>query len=65
MADLTKEPIEPKKDELSVAELDAVSGGIKGAIEGVCRKDEGSQSGQSGQKDPLAQLFQQLMQQPT
>ena len=48
--------------DLTIRELDAVSGGIKGAIEGVCRKDEGSQS---GQKDPLAQLFQQLMQQRT
>ena len=62
MADLTKEPIEPKKDELSVAELDAVSGGIKGALEGVCRKDEGNQSGEGGQKDPMAQIFQQLLQ---
>ena len=51
--------------DLTIRELDAVSGGIKGATEGVCRKDEGSQSGQSGQKDPLAQLFQQLMQQRT
>ena len=54
--------------DLTIRELDAVSGGIKGAIEGVCRKDEGSQSGesgQSGQKDPIAQLFQQLMQQRT
>jgi len=48
--------------ELTIGELDAVNGGIKGAIEGVCRKDEGSQSGQSGQKDPLAQMFQQLLQ---
>lgn len=51
--------------DLTIRELDAVSGGIKGAIEGVCRKDEGSQSGQSGQsgqKDPLAQLFKELMQ---
>jgi hypothetical protein len=48
--------------ELTIGELDAVSGGIKGAIEGVCRKDEGSQS---GQKDPAAQLFQQLLQQLT
>lgn len=51
--------------ELSVEELAKVSGGIKGAIEGVCRKDEGSQSGQGGQKDPLAQMFQQLLQQHT
>jgi hypothetical protein len=48
--------------ELTIRELDAVSGGIKGAIEGVCRKDEGSQS---GQMDPLALVFQQIMQQRT
>ena len=64
MADLTREANEPKKDELSVAELDAVSGGIKGALEGVCRKDEGVSGGQSGQQDP-AQLFQRVLQSVT
>ena len=49
--------------ELSCEELDRVSGGfIKGALEGVCRKDEGNQSGEGGQKDPMAQIFQQLLQ---
>ena len=47
--------------ELSSEELDRVSGGfIKGALQGVCRND-GETSG--GQKDPAAQLFQQLLQQ--
>jgi hypothetical protein len=36
-----------------------VSGGIKRAVEGVCRKDEGSQS---GQKDPATLFFQQMLQ---
>jgi hypothetical protein len=52
--------------DLTIRELDAVSGGIKGAIEGVCRKDEGGQSGQSGQSDQvyhIAELFQQVLQQ--
>ena len=41
-------------------ELDSVSGGfIKGALEGVCRNDEGTSGGQS---DPL-QMFQQILQQ--
>ena len=41
-------------------ELDSVSGGfIKGALEGVCRNDEGASGGQS---DPL-QMFQQILQQ--
>jgi hypothetical protein len=47
--------------ELTIGELDAVNGGIKGAIEGVCRKDEGSQSGQGGRMDPAA-MFQQILQ---
>jgi bacteriocin-like protein len=47
--------------ELSVEELAKVSGGIKGALEGVCRKDEGSQGGQN---DP-AQMFQQILNQLT
>ena len=47
--------------ELEIGELDRVSGGfIKGALQGVCRND-GETSG--GQKDPAAQLFQQLLQQ--
>ena len=49
-------------NELTIGELDAVSGGIKGALEGVCRKDEIGQSGQGGQRDPAA-LFQQILQQ--
>ena len=45
--------------ELSVEELADVSGGgIKGAVEGVCRKDEGT----SGQND-AAQMFQQILNQ--
>ncbi|WP_192859577.1 hypothetical protein [Bradyrhizobium sp. DOA9] len=43
---------------LGERELDCVSGGIKGALERVCRKDEA----RSGQNDP-AQMFQQIMQQ--
>jgi hypothetical protein len=45
--------------ELSVDELAEVSGGIKGALEGVCRKDEGSQGG----KNDASQMFQQLLNQ--
>ncbi len=52
-------------NELSCEELDRVSGGsIKGALEGVCKADEGTSGGQGGQNDP-AQMFQQLMQQLT
>ena len=48
-------------NELSCEELDRVSGGfIKGALEGVCRNDEG----RSGQSDS-AQMFQQILQQLT
>ncbi|MBC9879397.1 hypothetical protein G8O24_18820 [Bradyrhizobium sp. INPA01-394B] len=43
---------------LNERELDRVSGGIKGALEGVCRKAE-------GQRDPASQMFQQLLQQVT
>jgi bacteriocin-like protein len=51
-------------NELSIDELDSVSGGgIKGALEGVCTRDEGT-SGQGGQNDP-AQMFQQILQQLT
>ncbi|MDN4987255.1 hypothetical protein KUL72_03525 [Bradyrhizobium arachidis] len=45
--------------ELSIEELTKVSGGgIKGAVEGVCRKDEVT----PGQSDP-AQMFQQILNQ--
>ena len=52
--------INAKSDVLGERELDCVSGGIKGALEGVCRKDEVT----SGQNDP-AQMFQQILQQLT
>ncbi|MBR0835027.1 hypothetical protein JQ612_17705 [Bradyrhizobium manausense] len=42
--------------ELKIGELDRVNGGLKGALEGVCRRDA-----PSGQSDP-AQMFQQLLQ---
>ncbi len=49
--------------ELKIDELDCVSGGvIKGALEGVCSKDDGRASG--GQNDP-ARMFQQILQQLT
>jgi hypothetical protein len=51
--------------DLTIRELDAVSGGIKGALEGVCRKDEGGQSGESGESGPgyhIAELFQRALQ---
>ena len=51
--------------ELEIGELDSMTGGgIKGALEGVCRKDEGVSGGQSGQQDP-AQLFQRVLQSVT
>ncbi len=50
--------INAKSDALSERELDCVRGGIKGALEGVCRKDEV----RSGQSD-AAQMFQQILQQ--
>ena len=50
--------------ELKIGELDRVSGGfIKGALQGVCRNDEGG-SASGGQSDP-AQMFQQILQQLT
>ncbi|PJG51266.1 hypothetical protein CVM73_32135 [Bradyrhizobium forestalis] len=52
--------IDAKSDVLDERELDCVSGGIKGALAGVCKKDEGT----SGQNDP-AQMFQQILQQLT
>ena len=55
--------LELSGNELSCEELDCVSGGaIKGALQGVCRKDEGTFGG-GGQSDPAHQLFQQLLQQ--
>jgi hypothetical protein len=51
--------------ELKIDELDCVSGGgIKGALEGVCRKDDGG-GASGGQNDPAAQMFQQILQQLT
>ena len=51
--------------ELKIDELDRVSGGfIKGALQGVCRKDEGGSASGGGQSDP-AQMFQQILQQLT
>lgn len=53
--------INAQSNVLSERELDCVSGGgIKGAVEGVCRKDKAT----TGQNDP-AQMFQQIMQQLT
>jgi hypothetical protein len=50
--------------ELTIGELDRVSGGgIKGAVEGVCRNDKVT-SGQGGQNDH-AQMFQQILRQLT
>ncbi|WP_298872006.1 hypothetical protein [uncultured Bradyrhizobium sp.] len=49
--------INTQSEVLSERELDRVSGGIKGALEGVCRKDE-------ARSDP-AQMFQQILQQLT
>jgi hypothetical protein len=46
--------------ELKIGELDRVSGGfIKGALEGVCRNDEGPSS------QTPAVMFQQILQQLT
>jgi hypothetical protein len=55
--------INAKSDVLGERELDCVCGGIKGAIEGVCRKDERT-SASGGKNDP-AQMFQQILQQLT
>jgi hypothetical protein len=52
--------INAESDVLGERELDCVSGGIKGALEGVCRKDEVT----FGQSEP-AQMFQQILQQLT
>jgi hypothetical protein len=52
--------INAQSNVLSERELDCVSGGIKGALGGVCRKDEVA----SGQNDQ-AQMFQQILQQLT
>ena len=48
--------------ELEIGELDSVSGGtIKGALEGVCRNDEGASGGPMGM---LQQIMQQLTKGP-
>jgi len=52
--------INAQRDVLSERELDCVSGGLKGALEGVCRKDGVT----SGQND-ASQMFQQILQQLT
>jgi hypothetical protein len=56
--------------ELTIGELDAVSGGmlfavLLGNIVNKMQKAQGGGSGEPGpQNDPLAQMFQQLLQQP-
>jgi hypothetical protein len=45
--------------ELSSEELDSVSGGIKGALEGVCSKDEGMGGG-GGMFNQIMQQVQQM-----
>ena len=52
--------INAKSDVLGERELDCVSGGIKGALEEMCRNDEGT----SYPGSP-AQLFQRILQQMT
>jgi hypothetical protein len=47
--------------ELSCEELDRVSGGIKGAVEGVCSKDTGTFGGPMGM---LGQIMQQAQLMP-
>jgi hypothetical protein len=51
--------------ELSCEELDRVSGGIKGAVEGVCSKGEGT-GGMMGGGGPMGMINQimQMVQQP-
>jgi hypothetical protein len=49
--------IKAGSDLMSERDLDCVSAGIKGAVEGVCRKEA-----TSGKNDP-AQMFQQILQQ--
>jgi hypothetical protein len=51
--------INAESNVLGERELDCVSGGIKGALEGVCRKDEVT----FGQNDPAQTMFQQILQQ--
>jgi len=72
MADPTKEPQEPKKDELTLDELDAASGGagaspLRAAMAGGTAGAAGG-AGEpphgGGQNDP-AQMFQQILQQLT
>ncbi|WFU82089.1 hypothetical protein QA645_04875 [Bradyrhizobium sp. CIAT3101] len=52
-----RDQINAQSDVLGERELDCVSGGIKGALEAVCRNDR-AQSDQ-------AQMFQQILQQLT
>jgi hypothetical protein len=48
-------------NELSCEELDRVSGGIKGAVEGVCSKDKGTSGlASGGPMGMLEQIMQQL-----
>jgi hypothetical protein len=57
--------------ELTIGELDAVSGGmLEGLLVNIVKNVQKAQGGGSGepgagggQKDPLAQMFQQLLQQ--
>jgi hypothetical protein len=55
---------------LSDDQLDAVAGGffamgLANQVTQVVRAGQGGDSGSGGQKDPLAQMFQQLLQQLT
>jgi hypothetical protein len=55
---------------LSDDQLNAVSGGffamgLANQVTQVVRASQGGDSGSGGQKDPLAQMFQQLLQQLT
>jgi hypothetical protein len=55
--------INAKSDVLGERELDRVSGGfIKGALEGVCSKDEGRGGGPMGMINQIMQSVQQLQQ---
>ncbi|MDN4999674.1 hypothetical protein ACFQZO_02085 [Bradyrhizobium sp. GCM10027634] len=49
--------INAKSEVLGEHELDCVSGGIKGALEGVCRKDEGTP-----RQSEALRTFQQVLQ---
>jgi hypothetical protein len=59
-----------KVEALSDDQLDAVAGGffamgLANQVTQVVRAGQGGDSGSGGQKDPLAQMFQQLLQQLT